>query len=500
MVLKNSKNSSPYSKMYLVTPMVYEKLKQCLSKVDKMDLGNLNKKYVPKIHVDKSEKIIRNITNSEIRPDSDDDDTSKRKILKPEYKSEFPAVGPSSQLQPKNSVQQFDLSQNYMDDFGESEMYLHEDEIDPSDDSFEFGDPIQHPLRVFQDSGTQTETIPKIKKLSVSNTQSWSTPPRLALSKPLGRSDVHQENINPMPTISKPKQKSIGIQSERIEEIPRGFKPMVETSDRLTQTDKSDLIYKQPVMSLKDMKKHKMIEKMLNDAKKGSTSYPIAKSKPRKMIRIKLKGNQSLLSPRPSTSNTNWVEFNERPAIQTKKKPALSFHGIKGKKDTMKFQCDVCQKWFSRKYGLDRHKRTFHGPVGLPSLRRNENYEPVIENPRVVEAITYQPEQSQALTYEPNEIRALTYQPKKYKKGRLSDNNGEMGMVEPYGSTEDLNLRVRDEIDFQPTTSMDHSNQSLATKRGRKYQLARPRKKKVLSEDKVIEKKSKQDRFESWDI
>ena len=158
MVRQTSKNSSPYSKMYLVTPMVYEKLKQCLSKVDKLDLGNLNKKYIPKVNVDKSDKIIRHITNSEIRPDSDDDNENKKKYLIPKYKSENLGEGTSTQRQPEQTVEQFDLSQNYMDDFGESEMYLNEEEIEPIDESFEFGDPIQQPIKVFQDFGTQTDS------------------------------------------------------------------------------------------------------------------------------------------------------------------------------------------------------------------------------------------------------------------------------------------------------------------------------------------------------
>ena len=74
-----------------------------------------------------------------------------------------------------------------------------------------------------------------------------------------------------------------------------------------------------------------------------------------------------------------------------------------------------------------------------------------------------------------------------------------MQAVEPYGSTEDLSLRVQDEINLEPGTSMDHSDKSLATKRGRKYQLVRPRK-KVVTKDQVYDKKNDQDRFESWDI
>jgi len=39
---------SPYAKMYLVTPLVYEKLKSCLNKIDKDDLDILNKEQQPR--------------------------------------------------------------------------------------------------------------------------------------------------------------------------------------------------------------------------------------------------------------------------------------------------------------------------------------------------------------------------------------------------------------------------------------------------------------------
>ena len=490
MVRQTSKNSSPYSKMYLVTPMVYEKLKQCLSKVDKLDLGNLNKKYIPKVNVDKSDKIIRHITNSEIRPDSDDDNENKKKYLIPKYKSENLGEGTSTQRQPEQTVEQFDLSQNYMDDFGESEMYLNEEEIEPIDESFEFGDPIQQPIKVFQDFGTQTDPSLHRKKI-----------PMMALQRQLGRSIVEHEDIAPSQSFQKPKTHNIGIQSERIEEIPRGFKPTVNTKDTITQTDRSDLIYKQPVLSIRDQKKHQMIENLLKESKKKTSTYPISKTKPRKLVRIKLRGNQNLLTPRPrpSTSHSNWVEFNETPSIPTSSKKALAFHGIAGKKDTMKFQCDVCQKWFSRKYGVDRHKRTFHANRGVPYIRRNTNHGAITHEPTSVEAITYQPEARQALTYQPKKVKAITYQPKKLKALTHDQNELEMQAVEPYGSTEDLSLRVQDEINLEPGTSMDHSDKSLATKRGRKYQLVRPRK-KVITKDQVYDKKNDQDRFESWDI
>ena len=529
MVRQTNKSESPYSKMYLVTPMVYEKLKQCLNKVDRIDLGNLNKKYVPKLKVDRAEKHLQQISNDEFKPDNDGGQDFKKKF-KAENKQEN--LGEGTSFQPTKNRQenlgegtsfqptenrlddQFDLSQKYMDDYGESELYLENDENEISDDSFEFGYPLQ-PIRSFQNVGTQTDTDFKTRNLGTSKTEQENIYPRLALPKPLGRSevhsenifptqplakrlgrsDVHSENIYPNLSFSKPKMKESGSQRENIEEIPRGFKPMVETSDSVTQTDKADLIYRQPVMSIGNRKKHKMIEQLLNQAKAGSSKYPIVKSKPKKVVRIKLRGTQTLITPRPTTSNSNWVSFNAKPSISTKIKPAIDFHGIRGKKDTLKYQCEICQKMFSRKYAVERHKKSIH--FNRRESNADTHVRPISHELNQLRALTQEPQEIRALTHEPEQVRALTYEPSQAMALNYQPEDMDSTSLQPYEYTDELPLRVTDQILQGP--SKKNSDVSSKMKRGKKYQLVRP-KKKLITKEKVYDLKTDQDRFESWDL
>ena len=502
MVRQTNKSESPYSKMYLVTPMVYEKLKQCLNKVDRIDLGNLNKKYVPKLKVDRAEKHLQQISNDEFKPDNDGGQDFKKKF-KAENKQEN--LGEGTSFQPTKNRQenlgegtsfqptenrlddQFDLSQKYMDDYGESELYLENDENEISDDSFEFGYPLQ-PIRSFQNVGTQTDRNLETRNLGTQTDTNFKT-------RNLGISTREQENIYPRLALPKPKMKESGTQHENIEEIPRGFKPMVETSDSVTQTDKADLIYRQPVMSIGNRKKHKMIEQLLNQAKAGSSKYPIVKSKPKKVVRIKLRGTQTLITPRPTTSNSNWVSFNAKPSISTKIKPAIDFHGIRGKKDTLKYQCEICQKMFSRKYAVERHKKSIH--FNRRESNADTHVRPISHELNQLRALTQEPQEIRALTHEPEQVRALTYEPSQAMALNYQPEDMDSTSLQPYEYTDELPLRVTDEI--LQGSSKKNSDVSSKMKRGKKYQLVRP-KKKLITKEKVYDLKTDQDRFESWDL
>jgi len=60
------KKVSSYSKMYLVTPSVYDKLLKCLDEGDKKITKNLNKPTVTDQPLRPSEQLLQNLTNSDI--------------------------------------------------------------------------------------------------------------------------------------------------------------------------------------------------------------------------------------------------------------------------------------------------------------------------------------------------------------------------------------------------------------------------------------------------
>jgi hypothetical protein len=64
------KKMSSYSKMYLVTPTVYDKLLKCLDEGDKKIIHNLNKESSSDQPLRPSEQILQNMTRSDITSES----------------------------------------------------------------------------------------------------------------------------------------------------------------------------------------------------------------------------------------------------------------------------------------------------------------------------------------------------------------------------------------------------------------------------------------------
>lgn len=67
--MRVDKKKSAYSRMYLVTPSVYEKLKKCIDDYDKAELSKINLSMEDTDDHSKSNDVIRNISSDEIMTD-----------------------------------------------------------------------------------------------------------------------------------------------------------------------------------------------------------------------------------------------------------------------------------------------------------------------------------------------------------------------------------------------------------------------------------------------
>lgn len=460
-MVRDKKKTSPYSKMYLVTPMVYEKLKTCLNKVDQVDLTNLNKKYQSPPQ-DKSNIGIQNLSKKEFKRDDDDDNDKKPNANKnitrnTELNSDFipePTVNRETTQYDDNQFQNnFDLSQHYIDDLGESEMYFDDEDFglesneipgvsnrqefqqqtEPMDssvpintkdvftqvDSLNENYPI---VKANKNISTQTTFRNDYEDTSKSNTVKRFRKP-LKMQKRKTQKFIPISYMKDYISDNKPKITTVstGIQTDNQDkfsfEVPR-----TSNFERTIQPPPLDMdmemIYRKP-KELLDKRKFPALQSQRKKALLDKRKFPALETNEKKSIPYDIKKSITF-KPNPALDerrNISKLQFRER------------FLPHLGKKGFLKYQCDVCKKWFAQKYSVNRHKRTFHRNLNktvsrIPVSDYGRNITDIVEytpnNNYSIEhssniPITHEPNSdsdTNALEYE-NFAMPLTYEPDK---------------------------------------------------------------------------------------
>lgn len=493
---------SPYSKMYLVTPMVYEKLKKCLNKIDKEDIEGLNKKYQPRKQ-DESNMALQSLSTREIKPDP------------PPFQSQYTPKPPQKEE--------------------ESGEYVNEESTGGYEEV-----PENYQINetgIYQPEVTQNE----VGEYQVENYETASETP--------------EEEV-PMET----------VENEEIRAIEGT--PAIES---YPESETLNLVYKQPLMIESECNNESPLSKC--GVKGKSKKLPVARIKgqniKRKVKYFERRPKELEIVP-PKIVIEEYVDPGASTSKQALDEDRLNSIPMdieqpeKGKKDWKKFMCDLCGKWFSRRYAVNRHKNTFHVRRGIqyetreaiPQETRQEigyefqqrpaiTYESRIKSPvkKVIprSAITYEVQPKKALTYEsqkslvykprenvsvmyqPNET--VSYQPQKKLNFPIKVTMNSTSKVKPTNlpalTYQPEPTRMSKEITFKPkintskilperelqgpprsfkvpkrfaemnrneyqsdTEDMDISNKSLAQKRPKQFQLKRQEKTVRVSEPK----------------
>lgn len=137
MVRFREKKESPYQKMYLVTPLIYEKLKKCISNSEVCDMDKLNKKHVPE-KKDKSDSLIQKMAVKEIQPsfnkftnrfyEVDKNGKNEKNILP--RKSENSSLNKKWNINTTPEYRYNDQNENLNLDFDTEGKYYDDDEFD----------------------------------------------------------------------------------------------------------------------------------------------------------------------------------------------------------------------------------------------------------------------------------------------------------------------------------------------------------------------------------
>ena len=571
-MVRDKKKPSPYSKMYLVTPMVYEKLKNCLNKIDQVDMINLNKKYQP-LSKDKSDIGIQNLSKQEFKRSDDDDDDNKKPDLNKKQnqngkkdnsnsttdsisRSQSPKPGPSTSKKSSpyddNEFQQnFDLSQNYLDDFGESEMYFDDnnyEDIDFDSNQFsnipktqdfqqqfsskkqdfqqqtepEFENMETYPVSLNRDTSTQTFYSDDYQDTSTSRRSPQKS---ITFKKP--KPLKHQINLRNIPisyvnditTVAKPPIRTISTEMQT--------EPMTIYQDTSSsRSPKKSLTFRKP-KALKYQRNLKHIpisyvnnittvakpptrtvsteiqtEPMSSEMQMDQT--PSIEMVYRKPLELVDKRNFPALTDqtkKTSLNKKNFLKLQQQYKKSIGYKPKQNFDrrialpsGSRhrelphlGKKGFLKYQCDVCGKWFTRKYGLQRHKKTFH---------RSKNTMAVVPKSRNnVSIVEYIPNDNSSYQIEHSDSIPITYEP----DSDISDVGNENTILP-------ITYEEENQTEPEPSTSMDVDKLQFAGfKRNLKSQLPRPQKiqrAKVPSNKDMKDKETikKATEFEHWKL
>lgn len=567
---------SPYQKMFLVTPMVYEKLKQCLNKCEKDDIIKLNKRYEP-VRTDQSNQGIRNISTSEINPDNDDrPDTDGMQLQNSNIE----------RMEPDEGVGDFGNNLEYLPP---SSDFLRD--IYGDDDSSESDTDLQIPIK-------------PTKKLGFSSVEKVDIPPELNKNKVLSLNKRDQIDIPGL--IKKPQ--NLGLKKTGEVNIP-GEK-LKEKSSTPTQTDnivalrkKPTLIYRRPIQeenlsesfnpvfhstpirvkkrktynpgmttleeseplvetpSMLDNKKVKkrltpLPKKVLKEMEKGysdnksfswSNVTPLEErihemsvnESPKKAISHKKllpltyelpidespkKGNRfkKLLPLTYEQKKLLKSHYEKEPNLKDPKQSQI-FRPVMGKKGLLQYQCDLCGKLFSRKYSVQRHKKSFHEVKRLeyiPTVSPDETTPTKLIDPI---PLKYEPTKKLALTYKgpifnPNilkrtyerkfkkykgsskkPVRAVTYEPD------VSENEDEMENVQlevplkgPIPPQDEFMTDYETEGEDMPLAEVRRRqllNKPYSWKRYQSKMLEVPRRAKEIKMRDNIKKQ-----FDSWDI
>lgn len=269
------KKSSPYQKMYLVTPIIYEKLKKCISSSDICDMDTLNKKHIPG-KKDKSDSLIQQMAVREMRPSysgSISDKTNLQKHGENIFSRKKWDVFPNYELKEEENLNDINKPKSEFDTKNE-DVYFDDDfdmnldntmnteNLEESISSYKLPENNFNPanyqlfqpeLDTFSDE-SDSEIVEQLKAIP-------STSKSVIFKKPHKNLSVkrlqHQVKRPKVLVDFKPKKKTsrtVGFQTDEIPEIQTP-KPK-ESTDKYVQTDTVNQYYRsQPALKTKIMKK-----------------------------------------------------------------------------------------------------------------------------------------------------------------------------------------------------------------------------------------------------
>ena len=472
--MKESKQS-PYQKMFLVTPLVYEKLKKCLNKCEKDDVVKLNQKYQP-VKYDKSNEGIRNISFGEIGPNNDDDDRPDLENSQNGQNSDVERMEADEGVG-ENVNSFYHLTPNIANDSSTSEEFLYDDDF--LEDGMDFEEPIYQSPDIQPDvSNVQNINIPERPK------------PKLEFKK-FDNIDIPGKKKNlgfkKFDNIDIPgKKKNLGFKSTAKIDIPG-----VEHTSIPTQTEgtvsfkKPSLIYRRPIQDdsfnpvfhstpIKSKKPTKRVSNMetlteenepivetpsMLEEKSIKKLTPISKKELKKM-------EQDIMQPKsfswvpdlPLEERIHEITSEESPkkALKYEKLKPLTYEQkqlvkskrslipvrtkstivpvepntmqvevtkpVMGKKGLLQYKCEFCGKLFSQKLGLNRHKQSFHAVRRLEYLPGKKVIEKSVKDKYSTIVLKNKPTKQLALNYSgpifnPN-ILKKTYE-KKFRRSNL---------------------------------------------------------------------------------
>lgn len=305
--------TSPYAKMYLVTPAIYEKLKKC---IDADDINLVNKKTQEE-NIDEpknmADQVIQDIANEEILPQDEPITAINDNSYEPVLETEQNLPGPSSRS-------------HHM--FTDSNVVSDNVNIPVNPPIFRNGNYYVNPGDYDVNWSELPFNVPKSKSKD-SNIQ---TDPQL-----------------------KPKMSNIGVQANQFNpQRHMGIQHVPNNTSKFTQTDINNGAYfvRKPTLTFEKSSCNK--DPML----------PLSKCKPKfkkNTMNVNLQSDipSKIIKPTVSFVNDNSIE-NIRD---------ISNSNIKIKKHI----CNICQKSFERKWSLTRHYHQVHRNIINSQVNRPTN-------------------------------------------------------------------------------------------------------------------------------
>lgn len=299
---------SPYAKMYLVTPVIYEKLKKC---IDKDDINLVNKKTQeenieePKNMAD---QVIQDIANEEILPQDEPITAINDNSYEPVLETERNLPGPSSR----------------------SHHIFTDNNIVSDDINIPVNPPVFRNGNYYVNPGDYDVNWAEV-------------PPNVPKQKP---KDANIQTDSQF----KPKMTNIGTQANQF--VPQrhmGIQHVPNNSTKFTQTDMDKGIYfvRKPALTFEK-----------SGCSKDSM-LPLSKCKPK--LKSNTRNVQSDISQKLIKPTVSFVNDNATETIRD-----ISNSTIKIKKHI----CNICQKGFDRKWSLTRHYHQVHRNI-INSQRNN---------------------------------------------------------------------------------------------------------------------------------
>jgi len=451
---------SPYAKMYLVTPLVYEKLKSCLNKIDKDDLDILNKEQQPR-QTNRFDRIIQKMSFNEIKPNGPE---KKDKDEEKEEKVEEKKETSQEQYEPVNVVEQETQPQpmNVYNEEIRQPMNVFEDEEDDDWDYSDLRNNVEGPPTnqyVTYEPDTsgefQYDDIPMItdEPLFPIERRDMETqvdlPPRNFDAQ---RNTLKMCDPSGMLPLSKCGKKTVAKRYSGTVDLIKKHKIVPRKKQILAMNPPKKI-----VKFNKKLQQSPKIHSSVAPYRGSQVTIEEVEDEPPKSISVqRLKPLTYIDEPTPSTS---------RQAIENMYRQDTTNYPL-GKKGPKVHQCEFCQKWFSRKYALDRHKKSFHYAKQITLVKRKAiTYSPDTRQPK---ALVYKPQQEKTVVLNQQgqvntPLKAITYK-------KSTDNvavNPNVGLIHQQYvplPDDDVNMNLRDEF----VTETDEEDAPLTQRFGKK--------------------------------